>query len=501
MKVLFRKYSNTYAVLIIILLLGLFLRIYKLEIFYSFGHDQDLSAWIAKDMIIDHHFRLIGQETSVLGVFIGPLFYYLIAASFAILKMNPLSGALVTTSVSLFTIVSIYWVFNNFFGRNVGLIGSFLYAVTPGTIFGDRWVVPTQPTLLWSTWFLYVLFSVLKGNFRVLIPLSILIGLIWHIHIAFIPLLILLPMVFLLSDNRKVGLKYDFKIILASIAILLILLSPFIVFELRHNGLQMRSLIAATHENKDSLTGFNRVIKVFDASSKLLFSPFVFNDDRFNITSISFITLLPLIFLSVMIYLTWRRVLTRRQLILIIVWYSVVLLAQFLSQKPISEYYFSNLLILVFLIVALFLNTVNDVSKRFPLVSFLLMLYVGLILLWLITKPEGLSGFVSKKKAIEYIKKNSSQERYMCIGINHIEPPQSVNSGFRYLFWYYGLQVITPGNDVPVYSIVNPWTISKKEEQVRFGDIGVILPIVKKVDPHICSDPNRQLLPLWGFNN
>ncbi|MDO8657992.1 MAG: hypothetical protein Q7K55_04580, partial [Candidatus Levybacteria bacterium] len=64
--------------LILILLLGLFFRIYKLEIFYPWGHDQDLFAWIAKDILIDGHFRLIGQETSIIGVFIGPLFYYLI---------------------------------------------------------------------------------------------------------------------------------------------------------------------------------------------------------------------------------------------------------------------------------------------------------------------------------------------------------------------------------------------------------------------------------------
>ncbi len=67
------------AILIFILLLGIFFRIYKLEIFYPWGHDQDLFAWIAKDIIVDHHFRLIGQETSITGLFIGPIFYYLIA--------------------------------------------------------------------------------------------------------------------------------------------------------------------------------------------------------------------------------------------------------------------------------------------------------------------------------------------------------------------------------------------------------------------------------------
>lgn len=500
MNFFFRKYLNrTCIILLLILLLGLLLRVYKLEIFYPFGHDQDLSAWIAKDIIVDHHFRLIGQETSVLGIFIGPLFYYLVAGSFAIFKMNPLSGAFVTTTISLLTIISIYWVFNKFFGKHVGLIGSLLYAIAPGTILGDRWVVPTQPTMLWSVWFLYVLLSILQGNFQVLIPVSILIGLIWHIHIAFIPLLLLLPIAFLLSDKRKTGLKYNFKTSFISLSILLILLSPFIIFEIRHNGLQIKSFIAAIQENKDSLTGLDRAIKVFDASGKTLFRPFLFNDG-INAANTSFIIFLQLLLLLIMIYLYKSKILTKRQLILFIIWYAIVLLAQFLSKKPISEYYFGNLLIIVFLVATLSLNKLNNLFK-FPLAGVLLIVYTVLVLLWIVTKPEGTSGFLEKREAIEYIRDDFIKNNYFCIGINHIEPTQNAKSGFRYLFWYYGLPVIKPSNDIPVYSIVNPWTISGNEVNVRFGDIGVILPIVKKTDLKICSEPNRQLLPLWGFNN
>ena len=76
--------------IIFILLLGLFFRLYNLEIFYPWGHDQDLFAWIAKDIIIDDHLRLIGQETSIIGVFIGPIFYYLVAFSMALLAKKNL---------------------------------------------------------------------------------------------------------------------------------------------------------------------------------------------------------------------------------------------------------------------------------------------------------------------------------------------------------------------------------------------------------------------------
>ncbi|MCR4305626.1 MAG: hypothetical protein NUV73_00905, partial [Candidatus Daviesbacteria bacterium] len=62
------------------------------------------------------------------------------------------------------------------------------------------------------------------------------------------------------------------------------------------------------------------------------------------------------------------------------------------------------------------------------------------------------------------------------------------------------VSLVTSGNDVPVYSVVNPWQIAEKEITKKFGKLGVIAPVEKEIDPSVCSKPERQLLPLWGFN-
>lgn len=499
MKVLFERYLNsTFIMLLLILLLGLFLRTYKLEIFYPFAHDQDLSAWIAKDIVVDHHIRLIGQETSVLGIFVGPLFYYLVAASFAIFKMNPLSGAIVTTIIGLCTNLSIFWVFGKLFNRNVGLIGCFIYAVSPAAIFGDRWLVPTQPTILWAVWFMYVLFCILKGNYQIMIPLSILIGLIWHIHIALLPLLMLVPIAFLLSDKKKVQIKS--KTILISLLTLIVFLTPFIIFEARHNGLQIRSFITATQANKDSYTGISRLFKVINSSGRALVGSFVLSGNVYLLSQ-SFLVLVQLILLLALVYLRRLKILENGQVVIFIFWYLIVDLGQFFSKKPISEYYFSNLVIILFLVIALFINRLNDVFKKFHPIYLLMIIFTAASLIRMINMSEEASGFSPKRQAIEYIRNDFLTKGYPCVGINHIEPKQNVISGYRYLFWYYGITVIKPSNDIPVYSIVNPWTISAKEVNMKFDDIGVILPAVKKIDPKVCVESDRQLLPLWGFNN
>ncbi len=487
-------------ILPIILLLGLFLRIYKLEIFYPWGHDQDLFAWIAKDILIDGHFRLIGQETSIIGVFIGPLFYYLIAVSFALFNMNPLSGALVTTIVSLATIVSIYWVFGKFFNQNIGLIGSFLYAVSPGAVFLDRWVVPTQPTILWSVWFLYVLLSILKGNLQILIPLSILIGLIWHVHIAFIPLLILLPVAFWLSDKKNYKFQVSLKTLMISAIVLFGLTSPFVIFEIRHGFQQTQHLLNAVYKDQDHLTGIDRLTKVLNSGGRSLAGAFVLSNTVISLPS-ELTILLPFLLLLAILYLWNRQILSKNQMILFTFWFLIVFLGQFFSKRIITEYYFNNLFVILFLVLSLLLSQLKVISKKLPFLEILSVGYLAVTVIWFINKEDDLAGFLYKRQAIEYIKSDASSKGYQCIAINHIEGQPGGATGFRYLFWFTNLPVITSGNDVPVYSVVNPWKISEKEISAKFGNLGVIAPPGKKLDPDICKKSDRQLLPLWGFSS
>lgn len=487
-----KKLNRTHIVLLLIVILGLFFRIYKLEIFYPWGHDQDLFAWIAKDIVIDGHPRLIGQQTTIIGVFIGPVFYYLMALFFAIFKMNPLSSIIVITTISFFTIVSIYWVFNKFFGSRIGLIGAFLYAVSPGMVFFSRWAVPTQPTTLWSIWYLYFLFSILKGNLSLII-LGALVGLIWHIHVAFIPLLLLLPISFWITKKTGYKIGISKKSFVISFLAFSVLMFPFFAFEVRHNFQQIKALTRATYEEKGEAAGVNRMVKTINLGGRSLAGAFFLSNATVELNT-SLTMMLPFLLLITILYLFSKKSLTKNQAILLISWIFVVFFGQFISKTQISEHYFGVLTVVLFLILALILNQLR-------ITIFLLAIYLMGIIIWFINKPNDLGGYLYKKETIEYIKNSSVERRYPCIAINFIENNVDKGNGFRYLSWFYKLKVITGGNDVPVYSIVTPWTISEKEINAKFGIFGVILPHRETIDPNICSDPQRQLLPLLGFNN
>lgn len=189
-------------ILAAITFIAVFFRLYKLEFFYSFEHDQDLYSWIVKDILIDRHFRLIGQMTSIQGFFIGPLYYYLLAPFYFFSGMNPLSATFLAPLISVLTLLSIFWVFTKIFNQKVGIIGAFIYSLSLSVVFIDRWIVPTQLTILWSIWFFYCLMKLVARDYKVLFLLGILTGLIWHIHIALLPLVILIPLVIVVSSKR-----------------------------------------------------------------------------------------------------------------------------------------------------------------------------------------------------------------------------------------------------------------------------------------------------------
>src|SRR3989338_11223175 len=101
--------------LFIVLILALITRGYQLQARFLYSHDNDLASWIVKDIVVDRHLRLIGQLTSSPGIFIGPLFYYLLIPFYLAARMDPVGSLAFSLLVGLATVTSIYWVLNTLF--------------------------------------------------------------------------------------------------------------------------------------------------------------------------------------------------------------------------------------------------------------------------------------------------------------------------------------------------------------------------------------------------
>lgn len=485
--------KRSHSILIIILLIALFFRTYKIVDRFEFAHDGDLYSWIVRDIVVNHHFRLIGQLTSAPGVFIGPLFYYLLIPFFLFFNMDPIGVSLLGILAGVATILSYYFVLGKLFNKTAGLIAAFLHAVLITNIGFDRWIVPTLPTKIWAIWYLYTLIMISRGNFSVLPILGALIGLIWHIHIALVPVLLAVPVSLFIS--RKIPSK---KILLFSITTFFITSLPLILFEFRHHFSQTISIIQNIILPQSGENGFPKLIKVLKMIAKnnsaLLFSPQSIPD---NLKLLILFLLLASTFLLVN-----KKILKFKETLIIFTWIIAVILFFSISRAPISEYYFANLEIIFILFVSLLITIFIRYSKSALYLTLLIMVIILVrnTTIFINMKPYQV-GYAYRKNVADYIAQDAKSREFPCLGITYITR-LGENVGFRYFFYLNKLHIVHPSLDVPVYNIVLPFEYSKEVEK-RIGVIGIIPPTSippKETIEKSCSGPNTNLIdPMLGY--
>lgn len=472
----------------LVLFLGLFFRTFRLEEHFFFELDQEINSFIVKDILVEGHMRLIGQMSSVEGFFVGSLQNYLSLPFYALLRMDPIAAVIPALLIALSTIVSIYFIFSKFLGKNAGKIGAFLYAVSVPIAFIDRWVVPSQAVLLWSVWFLYSLFSIINGNFKALIVLAVLVGLLWHIHPSLLPMILLIPIAFLMSKE-----KVKFQQLIVPALIIIVGLFPLLLFEIRHNFTLISAILNLFGEKGAGLTFVQRLNLVISGSSLMITN--VFLEVKINPT-VSFI-----IFIFALVFARFKQTISKKQTLIIIFWFAVVICGQLFSKRNISQYYFDNLII-----PSLFMfSAALSVLDRYKLsskvqVTALFLILIGLVNLYMFyIKPINPFNYSVKKQVVEFIKTDSQMHNFPCIGLDFVAD-FGRGVGFRYLFWQSNVELVKPGVGAPVYKIVLPRNQLPENVDLKFGKVGVFLPEENSFsDSKVCADVNNKLDPVWGL--
>lgn len=481
--------------LLLIVILALFFRTYKVVERSDFSHDADLYSWIVKDIVINKHLRLVGQETSAPGIFIGPLFYYLMVPFFLLLNMDPVAAVVPITTVGVLTVISYYFVFSKLFNNKVGLIASFLYAVfLSSAVQFDRTLAPSTLTNLWTIWYFYIIIMLTRGKFWVLPLLGILIGLIWHIHIALIPILSVIPLAIVLSKKLP-----DIRQVQRFTLILFITSLPLIIFELKHNFQQTFSLYHNFTVAREGAAGWYKFQIVLGMITKNINSLF-FTPQSFQITN-NF--LFPSSILISALWLAKKNLIKLTELTVLYVWILAMVLFFSISPAPISEYYFNNIEVIFLGIVSLLLYNLGQSSLYGRI------FVVGLLALvafknahFLVTQDTYHKGYVEKKAVVDYIINDAKNRNFPCFSLNYITSPGE-HVGFRYFFFLKNVHIAVAGRGSPVYSIVIPDEYAFKEVKAKFGHIGVIPPTEitsYEIMKEACSGQNTNLTdPMLGY--
>jgi 4-amino-4-deoxy-L-arabinose transferase-like glycosyltransferase len=347
-----------------------------------FGYDQVDNAWAAKNLIVNHQFPLIGMAAKGnSGIFLGPVYYYLITFFYWILNLNPIASGIFAGVTSIFTFWVLYYFTKRLFNTEIAIIAVIINTFNINGIIFDRvqWNAAFIPSV--SLIIFYLLYKVLLGDVRKIPFLAIAIGLFFSIHFTaiFFPLIIILSLPFF--PKTRDSLKY----ILLSLPLFLVWLVPNLIYQFG----QKSANFALTHYLAENYHGFHltRVIQL-TGDALIQFDHYAFSD---KLLFLKFIAL-PLFFL-----LFLYRSIDRKKMVfcyLILLWFVVPWFAFATYKGELTDYYFSINRFIVLFIVSYFVYRVWNIKiKRLPT----LLSRILIVALFAYTIAGNLTQFISYK--------------------------------------------------------------------------------------------------------
>lgn len=261
-----------FLLLVLILSIAAFFRFYKLSEYMTFLGDEGRDALIIKKILVNYDLPLIGPPTSVGNIYLGPLYYYMMAISMAIFWLNPVAAAGMNAFIGILTVGLIYFLGKVWFNRTAGLIASYLYAISPVNIIYSKSSWNPNPAPFFALLAFLSLYKLNRtGNFLWLAVTGAMVAAALQMHYLAI---ILMPICLLIyfheiifRKNKRLQFKKIWSGTTLGILSFLLVMSPLFWFDLRHNFLNYRAifelLIKSNNVDGNILTNLAKIPSLY----------------------------------------------------------------------------------------------------------------------------------------------------------------------------------------------------------------------------------------------
>lgn len=392
-----------YIILLVLLLAAAsFVRLYRISDYMHFLGDEGRDVLVVKRMIIDGEFTLLGPITSVGSMYLGPIYYYFMIPFLYIFKMDPVGPAVMIALLSLATVALIYILGIEFFNLKVAIIASLLYAFSPLVIVHSRFSWNPNAVPFFALFLIYSLTKlVVKKQKNWAFPCGLSLGVLFQLHylaLMFIPIILVVLLLFKEFKLQNIG-----KIILGT----LVMLSPFLAFEFRHNFPNTQTVLRfITKTGSGATFAFGKFYLIV---SDLTLRTFW----RILIIESATLSKVFILFIIVSLFLILREKKKNsfnQALIILVVWYTISLICFGLYQGAIYDYYLVNIFPLPSLLAAVTFSWYMDkkgINKIIMLIIFFSILFFQLKNSPLLKEPNRLL-YLTKARARFILEKAGS---------------------------------------------------------------------------------------------
>jgi len=255
------------AIIIGLFILTAFLRFYRLPDYMTFLGDEGRDALMIKRILVEHDFPLLGPPTSVGNIYLGPLYYYMMAVPMAIWWLNPVAAVAMVATIGISTVFLIYFLAKRWFGLWPGLLVATLYSISPVNIIYSRSSWNPNPAPFFALLAVLGLDQARRTkNFRWFILTGGALAAAVQMHYLALILLPIFGLFWIFEYKKRSDYNYYTQGSIGAIIIFCFLISPLVIFDFRYNFLNYKAMVSmfSTKSEAISFNLFDKLSKVGD---------------------------------------------------------------------------------------------------------------------------------------------------------------------------------------------------------------------------------------------
>lgn len=421
--------------------LAAFLRFYNLPGLIFFTLDEELEAFIVKNIVTGFHLPAIGVSVAPVGIHLSPVFYYLAAAPFWLGGLNPVAWGITASALGVITAILLYLTTTRMFSRRVAFFATLLYSSSFLMVLYDKHFWNVTPLPIIAVAVIYSLYQIVQKKLWWSVPLFLALSLGISSHLSSASLVFLI-----LAVWWREKIPVFRKQVMVGLGILLFSQLPLLVFELKHGFYQLK-VLAGFFSGEHSGVSLQRITenvlllpKVF---SRLIYTfgehdfagehtygliEIAVRDNR--IPPVMLVVAFALLGFFVYIQRKNRNHAFKIHALLLLITLVSLVVYGVLFKGNLFEFYLTLLFPSLFIILALFFDYL---WFRFKNARFLVVAALAAVVAINVSAVIGASnsyGLTRKLEIISWAKEKIGDEPYELhsIGVNH------KYEGYRYLF-------------------------------------------------------------------
>lgn len=226
--------------LLLLVTTAIFLRFYKIRDYMVFLGDEGRDMMVMRQMVLERRPTFLGPTASVAGFYLGPIYYWMATPFLVLSKFDPVGPSYMVAIFGLATILLLYKFLKETVGFWPAFIVSFLYTTAPLITRYSRSSWNPNPLPFFALLLIYCAYKGIRlKKARYFFFAGLCLGVVVQLHYLASILLAILGLIIVLNTKPKTWVTAGLGTFLG----FLITFSPFLLFELRHDFPNFRTIL------------------------------------------------------------------------------------------------------------------------------------------------------------------------------------------------------------------------------------------------------------------